>query len=118
MRHGWLQRRGPIRVFIRKLEGDPRTQYIVHKWGMRTWIVMTPIVTAVCIWLPGVWLRVGLIYVVWISHYANWTSDATGLAATEAASEGAVSEFMIEAEETASEAAAARGAAGGDQNTR
>jgi hypothetical protein len=84
------------RGLLRRLEGDPGTQYAVHKVMARVWIIMTPIAIAVCVLAPAVWLKVSIIYVVIISHYANWASDAGVMSAADAATDEAITEHARE----------------------
>jgi hypothetical protein len=72
---------------IREIEGDPATQYKIHKVMARVWVVMTPIAIAVCVFAPAIWLKVSIIYVVVISHYSNWAGDAGVMAAADAATD-------------------------------
>lgn len=53
----------------------------------RVWITMTPIAIAVCVLAPSLWLKVSIVYVVIISHYANWAGDAGAMAAANAATD-------------------------------
>lgn len=48
---------------------------------------MTPIAIAVCVLAPSLWLKVSIVYVVIISHYANWAGDAGAMAAANAATD-------------------------------
>lgn len=89
-RHGW------IRVFVRNLEGNPHTQYRVHRAAMRFWLVNAAVVVTVFFAAPGVWAKVSVLYLVLVSLYANWSTDFGAMSAAEAAAEGAVSEFAIE----------------------
>lgn len=72
---------------LRRVEGDPDTQYRVHRFMSRVWIVMTPVAIAVCVTFPGIWVKVSIVYVVIISHYANWAGDCGSMAAANAASD-------------------------------
>jgi hypothetical protein len=72
---------------LRRVEGNPATQYKVHQFMSRIWIVMTPVAITVCVCWPAVWLKVSIVYVVIISHYANWAGDAGAMAAANAASD-------------------------------
>lgn len=72
---------------LRKVEGDPDTQYKVHQFMSRMWIIMTPVAIAVCVCWPKVWTEVSIVYVVIISHYANWAGDCSSMAGANAAAE-------------------------------
>ena len=89
-RHGW------VRVFVRDFEGNPATQYSVHKWMMRFWLFNAVAAVGVFTFVPGVWARVSVLYLVLVSLYANWATDFGSMSAAEAASDGSVSEFSVE----------------------
>lgn len=72
---------------LRKVEGDPATQFKVHRFMSRVWIIMTPVAIAVCVLEPALWLKVSIIYVVIVSHYANWAGDAGAMAGANAATD-------------------------------
>ena len=96
-RHGW------VRVFVRDLEGNPKTQYKIHKWATRFWLANTLAVLAVFILAPGVWKQVSVLYLVLVSLYANVATDFGAMAAAEAAGENAVSDYAIGQETAAAE---------------
>lgn len=81
------------RQALRKVEGDPATQYKIHKIMARAWIIMTPVVIAVCVLAPGIWLRVSIVYVVVISHYANWAGDQGACSAADAAADETITAY-------------------------
>ena len=96
-RHGW------VRVFIRDFEGNPKTQYFTHKIMARFWAVNAVVAVAVFILASAVWSRISVLYLVLVSLYANWSTDAGAMAASEAAGENAVSEYAIGQETAAAE---------------
>ena len=106
VRHGWL------RVFIRDFEGNPQTQYKVHQVAARFWLVNAVVAVAVFIFAPGAWSRISVLYLVLVSLYANWSTDAGAMAASEAAGENAVSAYAIGQETAAAEDEADRLLAG------
>ena len=94
-RHGW------VRVLIRDVEGNPQTQYKIHRFAMRFWLANAVVAVIVFTFAPGVWAEVSVLYLVLVSLYANWSTDFGAMSAAEAAAEGSVSEYTVEADATA-----------------
>jgi hypothetical protein len=100
-RHSW------VRVFVRDFEGNPRTQYIFHKWATRFWLANAVAVIGVFTFTPALWGRISVLYLVLVSLYANAATDAGAGAAANASTDEAVTAYAID------EAAAADSDAGG-----
>ena len=83
------------RDVFRKVEGDPLTQYRIHRFMGRFWVIMTPVAIAVCILAPAIWLKVSIIYVVIISHYANWSTDSGAMAAANASTDEVITAYEV-----------------------
>ena len=81
-------RHGFLRLFVRDLETNPRSQYSVHKWGMWYWIINFPAVTALFFFQPDIWLKWGLYITLIYSIYANFATDYSGMSAAMAADLG------------------------------
>ena len=94
-RHGW------IRIFVRDIEGNPQTQYKIHRTAMRFWLANAVVAVAVLVFAPGTWAKVSVLYLVLVSLYANWSTDFGAMSAAEAASKGSVSAYAVEADATA-----------------
>ena len=84
------------RAAFRKVEGDPRTQYVLHKVMARFWLVNFAAATAVYLFAPKIWASVSILYIVWISLYANWSTDAGAMSAADAATTEAITAFATE----------------------
>jgi hypothetical protein len=84
-----------IRGLMRRVEGRPATQYSFHKVMSRVWVIMTPVAIAVCIFAPALWLRISIIYVVVISHYANYATDTGAMAAANASTPDDITAYAI-----------------------
>lgn len=78
-------RHGFLRLFVRDLETNPRSQYSVHRWGVWFWLANFPAVTALFFFSPAIWLRWGLYVTLLYSLYANLSTDYGGMSAAMAA---------------------------------
>jgi hypothetical protein len=78
VRHGWLRR---LNLF-HDLETNPRTQYKVHTWAQRFWIINIPAVIYLFLYQPVIWLAWGLLLTTIYSLYANWATDSGAAAAS------------------------------------
>jgi hypothetical protein len=87
-----------IFLLVRRFEGDPKAQYAWHKWAMRFWLGNAVAAIAVFALAPATWRQVSVLYLVLVSLYANWATDFGAMSAAEAASEGPVSAFSVDAE--------------------
>ena len=94
-----------VHLLFRRLEGDPKTQYMWHKWAMRFWLINAVAVVAVFTFAPSVWMRASVLYLVLVSLYANWCTDFGALSAAEAAADEPVSAFSIDVETETTEGA-------------
>jgi hypothetical protein len=79
VRHGWLK------LVIKDLETNPRTQYKVHLWGAIYWLINFPAVTFIFFAMPAIWLKWGLYITLIYSVYANFSTDYSGMSASMAA---------------------------------
>ena len=94
-----------VHLLFRRLEGDPKTQYMWHKWAMRFWVVNAVVMVAVFTFAPSVWMRVSVLYLVLVSLYANAATDFGAMSAAEAAAKGPVSAYSIDVETETTEGA-------------
>lgn len=90
MRHGWL------RVFLRDIEGNPRTQYHAHRWMARFWGANAVAAVIVYVFAPAVWSRVSVLYLVLVSLYANISTDSGAMAAANASTDERVTAYAIQ----------------------
>lgn len=80
IRHGWVRH---LNLF-HDLETNPRTQYHVHIWAQRFWMVNIPVVLYMFLWQPKLWLGWGLLLTTIYSLYANWATDSGAAASASA----------------------------------
>ena len=80
----------PFSYFIAKfkrgvdtLDNDPKVQLKIHTVGFWYWTVNFPIVTYLFFFQQAIWLKYGLFITLIYSIYANWTSDYTGMSASQ-----------------------------------
>ncbi len=69
--HGWLYR----------LETDARTQYRIHLWAARFWVLNAVAVVSLFFLTPGIWLRASVLYLILVSLYANLSTDYGAMSA-------------------------------------
>lgn len=81
---GWKRHRA-IGKLLENLGTDPGMQYTVHKWAALFWVVNMPMVLAVYHFMPDVWDRMGLLYTLIVSLYANGATDFGAMSAALAA---------------------------------
>jgi len=86
-----------LRALVRKIEGDPATQYKMHRFAMRFWLFNAIAVLIVFFAAPATWTKVSVLYLVLVSLYANVATDFGAMSAAEAAADGAVSEYTQDA---------------------
>ena len=91
-RHGWL------RVFVRDVEGNPRTQYRIHMWAARFWAANAIAAVIVYVLAPALWSRISVLYLVLVSLYANIATDSGAMAAANASTDERVTAYAIAAE--------------------
>ena len=72
-----------VRVFVKNLDENPRVQLRIHTIGFWYWTINFPIVAWLFIFEPHLWLKWGLFVTLVYSIYANWTSDYTGMSASQ-----------------------------------
>ena len=80
VRHGWLK------FVVRDLETNPRSQYKVHKWGAAYWLANFPLITALYVFAPKLWLSLGIFITLIYSIYSNFATDYGGMSAAMAVS--------------------------------
>lgn len=73
-----------IGVFIKDVDTNPKIQNRIHTIGFYYWTINFPIVTYLFFAQPELWLKYGLFVTLIYSIYANWTSDYTGMSASQA----------------------------------
>jgi hypothetical protein len=81
IRYGWLK------VLVHDLEYNPRTQYSVHLVAVWFWVINLPLIIAIFVFLPGVWLQLGLFVTLLYSLWANFATDYGAMSAALAASQ-------------------------------
>jgi len=81
MRHGWLK------FVVKDLETNPHAQFAVHKWGAFYWLLNFPLITALYIFEPHLWLALGIFITLIYSIYANFATDYGAMSAAMAAFE-------------------------------
>lgn len=81
-----------IGVFIKNLDENPHVQRRIHTIGFWYWTINFPIITYLFFYQTHLWEEYGLFITLIYSIYANWTSDYTGMSATQG---------LIKANETA-----------------
>ena len=77
-RHVW------IRKFVDDFEHNPDFQVKFHLAMMLFWIANAIAGTAVLVFLPHLWLSIGVYYVFILSIYANWDTDYDACSAASA----------------------------------
>jgi hypothetical protein len=88
MRHGWL------RHVVKGLETDPHVQYKVHLYGAIYWLINFPIITALYVFEPKLWLALGIFITLIYSIYANFATDYGSMSAAMASfGQGALPEI-------------------------
>jgi hypothetical protein len=84
-----------IRVIVRGIEGNPRTQYKLHRAMSRVWLACMVITVPVVIFAPAFWVKIGILLVAELSYYANWTGDQGAMAAANASTDDAITAYAI-----------------------
>jgi hypothetical protein len=79
VRHGWLK------FVVTDLETNPHSQFAVHKWGAVYWLINFPVITALYIFEPHLWLALGIFITLIYSIYANFATDYGAMSAAMAA---------------------------------
>lgn len=78
-RHGWAYR------VIKDLESNHEVQIRFHKRAIVFWAVNGVLGTIVAIVWPHWWVAIGVLYVFWLSIYANADTDYDAMSAAQAA---------------------------------
>lgn len=79
MKHLWIRR------FVHDFERNPKAQFRFHSCMMRVWELCAMAGPLVLIFAPGIWVKIGVLFVYELSIYANWDTDLDALAASMAA---------------------------------
>jgi hypothetical protein len=79
VRHGWLK------LIIKDLETNPHSQYTVHLYGAMYWLINFPLITALYVFEPHLWLALGIFITLIYSIYANFATDYGAMSAAMAA---------------------------------
>jgi hypothetical protein len=101
-----------MRVIVRDLETNPLAQYRVNLAVVWFWMIMTVVVTIVFFTAPELWVRISILYVILISHWANIATSYGALSAAIAAI--SAREAGGHAKTAAEQATQANGAVHGD----
>lgn len=72
-----------ISLIIQDIDTNPKIQNKVHTIGFWYWTVNFPVITYLFFYQPALWLKYGLFITLIYSIYANWTSDYTGMSASQ-----------------------------------
>ena len=72
-----------VKPFLEKVDNDPTIQLKIHKFGFYYWTINFPLVTYMFFFQPQAWNTWGLFITLLYSIYANWTSDYTGMSASQ-----------------------------------
>ena len=79
VRHGWMK------YVIKDLETNPHSQYKVHLYGAVYWLINFPLITALYVFEPHLWLALGIFITLIYSIYANFATDYGAMSAAMAA---------------------------------
>jgi hypothetical protein len=79
VRHSWLK------FALHDLEYNPKTQYKVHLVAAIYWVINVPVIAALYIKFPDIWLQVGLFITLIYSIYSNFATDYGAMSAALAA---------------------------------
>lgn len=79
LRHGW------IKYLIKDFETNPAVQYRIHMTFTYVWLVNMLVVLLVFLYLPEVWIRLSVLYLLLVSLYANFATDYGAVSAAIAA---------------------------------
>lgn len=71
------------REVIDNIDTNPKVQNRIHTIGFYYWTINFPLVTYMFFFQPHLWLKYGLFVTLIYSIYANWTSDYTGMSASQ-----------------------------------
>jgi hypothetical protein len=69
--------------FIDDIDSNPRVQLHIHRVGFYYWTLNFPLITYLFFFQPDAWTKWGLFITLIYSIYANWTSDYTGMSASQ-----------------------------------
>lgn len=71
----------------------------MHRFAARFWLANALAVVLVFFLAPAIWARAGVLYLVLVSLYANWSTDAGAMSAADAATDEAITAHAIEKED-------------------
>jgi hypothetical protein len=69
--------------FIDDIDSNPRVQLMIHRVGFWYWVLNFPIITYMFFCQQQLWSQYGLFITLIYSIYANFTSDYTGMSASQ-----------------------------------
>lgn len=72
-----------LRHDVDELDTNPKVQLKIHTVGFWYWTINFPLVTYMFFFQDGPWVKYGLFITLIYSIYANWTSDYTGMSASQ-----------------------------------
>jgi hypothetical protein len=78
-----------IGLFVKNIDTNPKLQNRIHTAGFWYWTINFPIITYMFFYYPAAWTKWGLFITLIYSIYANWTSDYTGMSASQGLSSAA-----------------------------
>ena len=78
---------------VRRVEGNPATQYRVHRFMGRVWIACAIVTIPVVIFAPVIWAKIGVLLVAELSYYANWSTDSGAMAAANASTDEVITAY-------------------------
>lgn len=68
---------------VHKIDDDPQIANRIHTFGFWYWTANFPIVVYLFVFESTLWAKWGLFITLVYSIYANWTSDYTGMSASQ-----------------------------------
>jgi hypothetical protein len=72
-----------IGLFVNNIDTNPKLQNRIHTFGFWYWTINFPLITYLFFFQQDLWLKYGLFITLIYSIYANWTSDYTGMSASQ-----------------------------------
>lgn len=72
-----------VGLFVKDIDTNPKIQNRVHTVGFWYWTINFPLITWLFFFEPRAWTKWGLFITLIYSIYANWTSDYTGMSASQ-----------------------------------
>lgn len=90
-----------VGLFVKNIDTNPRLQNKIHTFGFWYWTINFPLITYLFFFHQDIWIKYGLFITLIYSIYANWTSDYTGMSASQSLVSDAVQRTTITQEVSA-----------------